>query len=134
MERKTQELQSKKESLDEFIRTVTEFRGDTNNTERDVSSRFTNDISALLRLSSIGPAQIALNLAGRNVVTIFTAFLGMGRNPGMPNASGMRTFGSSRAGTMPLFGVNTSRAPTTCITYTYARITNAAWSCVNTVP
>jgi len=112
LERKSQELQSKKESLDEFIRTVTEFREDTNNTERDVSSRFSSDTSALLRLNSIRPAQIAIHMASRNVVTIFTAFLGMGRNPGMPNANGLRTFGSSRPGNMPLFGVNTSRAPT----------------------
>jgi len=102
LERKTQELQSKKERLDEFIRTVTEFREDTNNTERDVSSRFSNNNNAFLRLSSLGPAQIAVHLASRNVVTIFTAFLGMGRNPGMPNAVGTRSVGSSRAGNMAL--------------------------------
>ena len=81
LERKTQDLQSKKNSLDEFIRTVTEFREDTNNTERVVSSRFSRDNSAMPRLNSIGPVQNVVGSSTRSVVTIFNAFLGMGHNP-----------------------------------------------------
>ena len=82
LERKNQDLQSKRERLDEFIRTVTEFREDTNNTERNVASRFSSENSAFPRQNSIGPVQNVVSSSGRGVVSIFNAFLDMGHNPG----------------------------------------------------
>ena len=82
LERKTQELQSKAASLEQFIGTVTEFREDTNNTERNVASQFSSDNSAFPRLNPIGPVQNVVRSSNRDVITLFNAFLDMRHNPG----------------------------------------------------
>jgi len=80
LERKVQDLQSKRDSVDAFIRTVTEFNSDVDNTEREVASLFPN--STFPRLNSIEPTQVAMYLAGKSVATMFTAILEMGPSPG----------------------------------------------------